>query len=169
MTHDTKMHKPALKIEQENAIDLLILGKTDAEVGQTVGVRREQIWRWRNEHPYFQAELNRRRADLWRGAQERLRHLVGQAVDVIETAVKGGDLRAAVELLKACKLYGEVGAPTGHTDPDAILWAKADALARRELGDKDPLERMMDEHGERIRKRTEAIMDELREDFETSG
>jgi hypothetical protein len=54
-----------------------------------------------------------------------LRVLVGKAVDVIEQAVGDGDVKAAIELLKAVKLYGEVGAPTGATEPDVIVRQQA--------------------------------------------
>ena len=65
-----------LSIEQHNAIDLLIQGKPDHEVAAAVGVARETVTRWRNDHPYFAAELNRQRKALWATAQERLRALV---------------------------------------------------------------------------------------------
>jgi Homeodomain-like domain len=135
----TKPHKASqlptyktLSPEQENAIDLLILGKSDREVADTVGVTRETIWHWRHKHPIFIAELNCRRQALWAGAHERLRALVGRAVDVIEEAVGDGDLKTAIELLKAVKLYGEVGAPQGPSDPDVIIRQQAEAQVNRE-------------------------------------
>jgi transposase len=50
-----------LSVEQENAIDLLVMGVTDREAAQKAGIARETISRWRNDNPYFLAELNRRR------------------------------------------------------------------------------------------------------------
>ena len=81
--HKTSQHA-TLSIEQHNAIDLLILGHTDHAVAEQIGVARETICRWRNENPYFMAELNRRRKDVWQTAQERLRGLVGKAIDILE-------------------------------------------------------------------------------------
>jgi hypothetical protein len=72
-----------VSIEQHTAIDILILGHTDHAVAEQIGVARETICRWRNEHPYFMAELNRRRKDVWQTAQERLRGLVGKAIDIL--------------------------------------------------------------------------------------
>jgi len=46
-----------LSIEQRNAIALLILGKTDQETADMVGVSRETVWSWRREHLVFQSEL----------------------------------------------------------------------------------------------------------------
>ena len=38
-------------IAQQNAIELLILGKSDAEVAEAVGVNRTTIWEWHTAHP----------------------------------------------------------------------------------------------------------------------
>ena len=54
-------HGDKLSVEQLNAIDILVLGKTDQETATTVGVARETVNRWRNENPYFAAELNKQR------------------------------------------------------------------------------------------------------------
>ena len=56
---------PKLTPEQLNAIDLLILGKTDREVAEAVGVRRETVTKW-HKNPFFIAELNVKREELWR-------------------------------------------------------------------------------------------------------
>jgi hypothetical protein len=94
---------------------------------------------------------------------------VAKAVDAIEQELNGGDVKAAIELLKAVKLYGEVGAPQGLTDPEAILQVRADAQARGELGDESPLQvalRGLDGgHHERIRAKAEELLTELREPF----
>jgi len=42
---------PNLTPEQLNAIDLLILGKTDREVSDIVGVRRETVTKW-HKNPF---------------------------------------------------------------------------------------------------------------------
>jgi hypothetical protein len=117
-----------------------ILGKPDREVPEAVGVSRETIWHWHHEHSVFMVELNRRRQALWAEAHERLRALVHTAVDVIEEAIKGGDRKAAVEVLKIVKLHGVVRPPERPTDPEAVLQHCAEAQARRELGDDSPLQ-----------------------------
>jgi hypothetical protein len=95
---------------------------------------------------------------MWVGAQERLRALVGQAVS-------GGDLKAAVELLKIVKVHGGVSAPEGPRDPDAVLRQRAQAQARHELGDEDPTLAMLRSlgggHEAHIQARAEEIMAEL--------
>jgi hypothetical protein len=139
-----------LSIEQQNAIDLLIQDKPDHEVAAAVGVVRETVTRWRHENPYFVAELNRQRKALWGAAHERLRGLVHKAVDIVEKALEDGDLKAAVEVLKAVKLYGTVAPPSGLEDPELVLWQEAQAWAAAEVQRAGPavdaLQRLLDEN-----------------------
>ena len=37
----------------------------DRVVAEKIGVARETVSRWRNDNPYFAAELNRRRKEIW--------------------------------------------------------------------------------------------------------
>jgi hypothetical protein len=151
----TKLHKtsqePAyrpLSPAQDNAVDLLLLGQPDREVAAAVGVSRETVWAWRHRHPVFIAELNRRRKALWGDAHDRLRALVGKAVEVLEQAVHGGDLKAAVEVLKIVKIHGNVPPADGPEDPDLVLWQQAEdwaALAlQREGPSVDPMHALID-------------------------
>lgn len=48
-----------LSVQQLNAVELLILGKSDREVAEQVGVTRQTVSGWRLHDPFFQAELNR--------------------------------------------------------------------------------------------------------------
>jgi hypothetical protein len=138
----TKSHKisqhPMLSIEQHNAIDLLILGHTDHTVAAQTGVTRETICRWRNENPYFMTELNQRRKAMWQSAHERIRGLVGKAIDIVEKALNADDVKAAFTVLKAANLYGHVEAPQGETDADLVLLAQAEAWAAQELRRQGP-------------------------------
>lgn len=151
----TKAHKtaqpmayPRLSVAQQNAIDLLLTGQSDRAVGDAVGVSRETVWHWRHEHPVFLAELNRRRQALWADVHDRLRALVGKAVEVLEQAVHGGDLKAAVEVLKIVKIHGNVPPADGPEDPDLVLWQQAEdwaALAlQREGPAVDPMHALID-------------------------
>lgn len=124
-----------LSIEQENAIDLLLQGKSDREVAEAVGVSRQTVTEWRNKNPLFAAELNRRRQEIWGSQVERLRRLVAQAVDVLEEDLKNkfdSRLRqaAAVHILRAVGLYGTDMAPKGATTPEGVeaAWESAEAM-----------------------------------------
>jgi len=119
--YKAKTYEPAeLSIEQLNAIELLIQGKTDAEVGEAVGVSRQTVNGWRNKLPEFVAELNTRRRDLWQSAEDDLRGLVAAAVNVLKDDIKSDDLalrqKAAVHILRAVGIYGQSLEPVGKTD-----------------------------------------------------
>jgi Homeodomain-like domain len=136
----TKPHKTSqvggykrLSPEQESAIDLLILGKSDREVAEAVGVTRETVWHWRHEHPVFMATLERRRAEVWRQPQERLRSLLSKAVENIGQAVESGDLKASIEVLKAVGMYGDGKMNAiGEQDPEKLIRQQAEAQVDRE-------------------------------------
>lgn len=93
-----------LSVEQLNAIDLLILGKRDAAVAEAVGVSRQTVCEWRNHHPVFQVEMARRRAELWEESLDRLRALVGLALEALADDLSGKDpearRRAALAVLR---------------------------------------------------------------------
>jgi len=129
-----------LTVAQLNAIDLLVTGKTDQVTAEAVGVTRQTVNGWRNANPYFQAELNRRRQELWGVTVDQLRALLPRAVAVLAEELDGGDDRAGVAL-SILRLGGidRTKAPqkldtflVGPTDPDAII----DAEVRRRRPDR---------------------------------
>jgi hypothetical protein len=115
-----------LTVEQQHAIDLLILGHTDAEVAEAVGVARTTISEWRMRHPLFGATLEQRRAEIWRAPQEKLRSLASTAVETLAAAVEQRDLKACIELLKCIGMYGGVVNVIGEQDPHKRLAREVD-------------------------------------------
>jgi len=100
-----------LRLAQKNAIELLLAGKTDQEVAEAVGVTRQTVNLWRNRDKVFQAALDARRQELWGACVERLRQLIGRALQVLEADLLQDDDRrlrqsAAVHVLKCVGLYG---------------------------------------------------------------
>jgi hypothetical protein len=132
-----------LSIEQRNAIDLLILGKTDQETADTVGVSRETVWSWHHEHPLFMSTLELRRAEVWGTAGERLRSLMSKAVENIAQAIEDGNLTASWELLKCTSMYGGVVNVLSETDPEKIIKAQAEAQVQREGIPEDATDAML--------------------------
>ena len=80
----TESDRTRLTPEQELAIARLLEGATDAEAAEAAGVTRQTVNTWRNRNPVFMAELNARRRALWDAHQDRLRGLIGRALDVLE-------------------------------------------------------------------------------------
>ena len=110
-----------LTIEQQNAIDLLVMGKTDKEVAEIVGVNRVTVTQWRLYDPYFQAELNKRRQEIWSTAIEKIRCMVLKALDVVDKALDKGSVKTALEVLKIAGLDKANLGEIGEIDPERIL------------------------------------------------
>lgn len=119
---------PKLTPEQLNAIDLLIFGKTDKEVAETIGVGRNTISKW-YKNAFFTAELNARREELWKDSKNRLKSLVHEAVNVLSSGLQSSDdkvaVTSAVHILKTVGLYGEVKGDFGPTTPERLVWDQA--------------------------------------------
>ena len=104
----------------------------------TVGVARETVPRWRNNNPHFAAQLNRQRRLIWGHSHDRLRGLASRAVDTLDAALQNGDARAAVEVLKAVGLYGQVQPPSVPEDAELVLWETAKRWAELEFKKQRP-------------------------------
>lgn len=119
---------PRLTPEQLNAIDLLIFGKTDKEVAETLGIGRNTISKW-YKNAFFIAELNSRREALWKDSKLRLKSLVTEAVNVLTNGLHSSDekiaITSAVHILKTVGLYGEVKQDFGPTFPEEAVWKQA--------------------------------------------
>ncbi len=130
MAKGTKSYKRehGLTVAQQNAIDLLVLGKTDQEAADAVGVNRVTVAKWRLYDPWFQAELNRRRKELWADGVDRLRALIPKALDTLERELEQGEMgpRLALQILKLAGLE-RLGGSIGPDDPEQII----DAEVRR--------------------------------------
>ncbi len=142
----TKPHQNAqLTDPQLQAIFLLVQGCSDCEVAEQLEVTRETVCRWRNGNPHFIAALHQRRRELWDGAHDKLRGLVGKAVDALEHALGHDDPKVAIELLKMTGVYGNVAAPSGPTKPEGVLLTWAQAWAGEELGRHGPSDDPLDD------------------------
>jgi hypothetical protein len=134
---DVSRHE--LTVVQLNAVALLVTGKTDQETAEVVGVTRQTVCGWRNQNPYFQAELNRQREVLWGSTVDQLRALLPRAVAVLAEELDGGNDRAGVAL-SILRLGGVDRTKAsqkldtflvGPTDPEAVI----DAEVRRRRPD----------------------------------
>ena len=77
-----------LSQSQHNAINRLLEGAADSTVAADVGVSRRTIYRWKHEDQAFMAELQRRRSELNDEHTDRLRALLGKALDVFDRHVR---------------------------------------------------------------------------------
>lgn len=125
-------------IEQANAIEHLLQGKSDAATAKAVNVSRQTVWAWRNEDVLFQAELNRQRSEMWTEARERLKSLANRALDVVELQLGSSEPKAALAaakyILQGARLLGVTDLPSsGLTTPEGVIMARLRSEARSEL------------------------------------
>lgn len=135
-TNGYKTLRRGLSVEQQNAIDLLVTGKTDQDCAEAVGVHRTSVSRWRLYDPAFQAALNARRQEVWGASADKLRSLVPKALDTLATAMEGGNVLAAVTIVKAAAL-DKLPPPAGPTDPDELMAALVEARVREKRAKHD--------------------------------
>ena len=117
--------------QQEQAIRLIVLGRTDEEVGKAVGVARQTISKWKHHNPNFKAFLNKQRIETWELHQDQIRALIGEAVQVLRENLANIEddkiaQNAALIVLKGTGcLYSdkafEVYRPTGPTTVDEVI------------------------------------------------
>lgn len=119
-----------LTVEQQNAIDLLVTGKSDQAVADAVGVSRPTVTSWRLYDPHFQAELNKRRKEVWGASADRLRALLPKAFDVLEKAINDGSYRAALELIKLAGVSNAVGKIGPDEAEEIIQQQKRDDMVK---------------------------------------
>lgn len=127
-----------LSIQQQNAIDLLVQGKSDRETAEAIGVSRQTVTNWRNNNTVFIAELNKQRKAVWGAQVDRIRYLISAALDVLEEDLKDTDnkqlrQKAAIHILQAVGLYGQNLKPEGEDTPEDVEAQKRHEEAFREL------------------------------------
>ena len=90
--------------KQQRALELILAGHSVTDIASQVGVRRETVWRWRND-PSFASEVSIRQAqrrqsihdELDAGVIESVRMLRGLVADT--NAPPGARVRAATTLM----------------------------------------------------------------------
>ena len=104
---------------QRAAIEFLVMGKSPGVIAPSLGIDRRTLYNWRQD-PEFKQELERRRAQLWTQAAERLRSLVHPSLDVMEQHLADrydrARFRAASALLRLANLAKAVP-PPGDVKP----------------------------------------------------
>ena len=96
----------------------LLTGKTITDAATAAGVARVTVHAWLREDFAFQAAWNRDRQELRRENYARLERLAGKAVDCLEKAIDGDDVKAALEIVKGMGILAP--ATPGSDDADAL-------------------------------------------------
>ena len=89
-----------LSLKQHYAMELLLVGKSNAEIAALIGVDSEIISQWQDKDAEFIVAINALRAAAWSGSVARLKRLMSRALDVVEEAVVKGDEMVAISFLQ---------------------------------------------------------------------
>jgi hypothetical protein len=125
---------PRLSATQSAALEGLLAGKTVTEAAAAAGVGRTTIHKWMRVDFAFQAALNRGRRDLQQAVACRVDQLAADAAECVIKAVREGDAKIALQILK-------------HTN----------ALGPRKIGSDDELSLEM-EHQQQIERRHDQMV-----------
>ncbi len=85
------------------ALELILAGQTDAQVGAAIGKGRNTVWSWRKHDPQFIAALNQRRSWLQNESVEQMNALCSQSIQLLEKAVEKGDTELALGVIQVLK------------------------------------------------------------------
>jgi hypothetical protein len=137
-----------LSATQQKALNELLIGKTDGEAAEIAGVSRKTVNTWKNDDPVFQAELNRRKLEVWEDFLKELNLTVGDSLATIRKAIKDGDVKTArwffdkLGFEEFMRKNVTLNKPNGATDPEQArkekLWKKAQEMADEELRGMSP-------------------------------
>ena len=119
-----------LTATQEKALLLLASGETVTATAEAVGVSRQTVSEWTNRDAEFIAALNSVRQEILDAGADRLRNMVGAALDAVEAGINSEELSAkdrsslGMALLKQVGLSERAGS-TGNTDAARIRSSQA--------------------------------------------
>lgn len=127
-TGDSADEFNSLSPRQQIAIDVLAAGRTQKEAADAADVTRETVNRWKRV-PAFTAALNARLAEHRRANGIKAMSVTTRAIEVIEEAIDGGDVRAARDWIRLVGVDRIADTEIGPTDADEII----DLETRRHL------------------------------------
>lgn len=121
---------------QETALDALRGGATFASAAQAAGVTRVTVYRWLRGDPHFRAAYNAWQQEVAESARARLVKLADMAVDVVEKALRRGDEKVAVRVLRGIGALhkGQKGSINPEVLDLKIKLRESRELRRAEMG-----------------------------------
>ena len=126
--------RPELEPRQARALEQLLAGASVTEAAKVARVDRSTVHRWLREDWAFQAAYNASRRDLQREIEARLLHIARAAAEAVEQAVKEGDVRTALAVLKGTGILAGERPVIGPEDP-----TEAEEEAELVAGERDSL------------------------------
>ena len=94
-----------LTTPQLAALDAVLNGSSVTDAAAAAGVARSTVHDWLRDNLPFQAALNRGRRDLRQAIVHRLERLANDATECVGKAVRDGDVKAALEIVKRLDVF----------------------------------------------------------------
>ncbi len=105
--------------QQQQALDLLLAGKTVTETAAALDVARETVSRWKHRDAGFVAAYNQGLLSAWEASHKRLLDARAKAIDKLSDLLDEEDpqtvLKAAAALVKV-----DMPRPTANTSPASV-------------------------------------------------
>lgn len=130
-----------LNSKQLIVLEQLVAGATVTKAAEAGSVDRTTVHRWLREDCSFQAAHNAARRELSREVEARLPNLAEAALEAVEGAVKNGDVRAALAVLKGLGALSGNAPNIGAEDP--VELAEEKRLAERERANQRDLRQLL--------------------------
>lgn len=92
-------------IKQQQAIELLLLGKNQGEIAEAIGVSRETLSRWVNHDKDFQEAFRTLRSEMGRVGRRELRKILQKSVQIVTRQYLG--LPLDIEPKRICLVCGK--------------------------------------------------------------
>ena len=121
--------------KQRQAIPLFLLGKTDAEVAETIGVSRQTIWNWKRTTD-FTHDIVEAGEQLLAEHTVAIAELVGEAIGAMSDLLHSDDedrkFKAAVTVLESATKWERPKAPGHDSADDEIVKKQMQAMSMLE-------------------------------------
>ena len=115
----TPVEEPAeFSPAQIAAMEALLAGKTATDAAAGAGVNRRTLYNWLKTDFRFQAAVNRGRRELQQAVACRIGQLAADAAECVAGAVRKGDVKAALEILRRTNAFA---APKIGSDDELVL------------------------------------------------
>ena len=122
-------HLATLSAKQAQAIDLLTRGHSDVSICVKIGIDRKTLYRWRNHHPAFIAELNFRQQQLLSQSALLYSRSLRRSFKIVNKTLKAPDspdaIRVALALINGSAGRKALNQQIGPTNPIAVVNAMA--------------------------------------------
>lgn len=108
-------------------IEALLAGLSPASAARVAGVHRSTVSRWISQGGEFHRLLRQEQGKRLRDTKREARSIAAEAANVVARAIRCGDVRAAITVLRALGVFeapGEFASPTAvnvEADPAQTL------------------------------------------------